>query len=80
MYALAVVEADSVGRAERYLRQAAAAGHAPACYALGYRAFRRSEYREAIRWWTEAARAGHQIAYEALEALRADLQDDTDRG
>jgi tetratricopeptide (TPR) repeat protein len=80
MYALAVVESDSVGRAQRYLRQAAAQGHTPACYALGYRAFQQGEYRDAIRWWTEAAQAGHQIAGEALEALWVDLTHDADHG
>jgi TPR repeat protein len=79
LYALAVFEGDSLGRSDRYLRQAARAGHAPACYALGYRAFDRGDYQEAVEWWNQAADHGLQIAAKALENLRADLAGGADR-
>jgi hypothetical protein len=73
MYALAILEGERINRSERYLWQAAAQEYAPACYALGYRAFCRGEHDDAMRWWTEAAGAGFAIAQEALDQLRADL-------
>jgi TPR repeat protein len=48
-------------------------------YALGYRAFERGDYQEAIEWWNQAADHGLQIAAEALENLRADLAGWADR-
>lgn len=79
MYALAVLDADGGGgRPGRYLRKAAAMRRAPACYALGYRAFQNGRYGEALEWWTEAAELGFRIAAEAVEALRIDLREGGD--
>ena len=70
MYALAITENESIGRSDRYLRQAAGTGHAAACYTLGYRAFQKGRDEEAAKWWKQAADQGLQIAAEALENLR----------
>jgi hypothetical protein len=69
MYALGVFEDRSIGRSDRYLRQAAEAGHAMACYALGYHAFQKRDYPEATVRWSQAASYGLKAATQALADL-----------
>ncbi|GIJ44420.1 hypothetical protein Val02_13060 [Virgisporangium aliadipatigenens] len=67
MYAVALLEDPTDGRSVRYLRQAAALGHAPSCYALGYNAHQRGDRAEAVEWWTKAG--GYPPAVEALRSV-----------
>jgi TPR repeat protein len=53
---------DQRGTGRRYLEQAAALGHAGSMRTLGTMAVRKKTYDEALRWFEQAAAAGHELA------------------